>query len=690
MSKKLKPRDKITQKMSRDGLIEVNETAGTAELVSGREQDANFSKKPEQAAQEAAQQLPHPSGGAAARPHTPELSPKRDDAAAERVLEHIDAAHTRAASKKAIKRAQREAAAKTKTSRLQFTEEERATPELQKSIRKSERAADRLDEARAAIPKKKVLTKERTFDEAAGKGKTRLRFEEKEKPIPGGRQQHNPLSRPVQEVGVFVHNKIHSVEKDNSGVEGAHKSEELAERGIRAGARQVRKSRRSRKLKPYRAAAKAEKAAFKANADFQYQKALHDNPQLASNPVSRFWQKQQIKRQYAKAVRTGGAKSARKAAENTRKAAKKTAEATKKTAAFVGRHWKAFLIAGCALLLFIMISAGISSCSSLFSGGITSVISTSYVSEDADMLGAEADYAALEAELQSRIDNIERDHPGYDEYRYDLDDIEHDPYVLTSILTALHLEYTRAEVQSTLAMLFERQYTLTLTEETEVRYRTERRTGSYTDAEGNTQTYTYTVEVPYNYYILNVKLENFNLSHLPVYIMTEEQLSMYAVYMSTLGNRPDLFPHSAYPNASTLREPTYYEIPPEALEDETFAAIIAEAEKYLGYPYVWGGSNPNTSFDCSGYVSWVINHSGWNVGRLGAQGLCNICTPVTGAQARPGDLIFFKGTYDTPGVSHVGIYVGNGMMIHCGNPISYANVNTTYWKNHFYAYGRLP
>ena len=691
MNKKLKPRDKITQKMSRDGLIEVNETAGTAELVSGREQDADFSKQPEQAAQEAAQQLPHPSGGAAARPHTSELSPKRDDAAAERVLEHIDAAHTRTASKKAIKRVQREAAAKTKTSRLQFTEEERATPELQKAIRKSERAADRLDEARAAIPKKKVLTKERTFDEAAGKGKTRLRFEEKEKPIPGGRQQHNPLSRPVQEVGIFVHNKIHSVEKDNSGVEGAHKSEELAERGIRAGARQMRKSRRSRKLKPYRAAAKAEKAAFKANADFQYQKALHGNPQLAaSNPVSRFWQKQQIKRQYAKAVRTGGAKSARKAAENTRKAAKKTAEATKKTAAFVGRHWKAFLIAGCALLLFIMISAGISSCSSLFSGGITSVISTSYVSEDADMLGAEADYAALEAELQSRIDNIERDHPGYDEYRYDLDDIEHDPYVLTSILTALHLEYTRAEVQSTLAMLFERQYTLTLTEETEVRYRTERRTGSYTDAEGNTQTYTYTVEVPYNYYILNVKLENFNLSHLPVYIMTEEQLSMYAVYMSTLGNRPDLFPHSAYPNASTLREPTYYDIPPEALEDETFAAIIAEAEKYLGYPYVWGGSNPNTSFDCSGYVSWVINHSGWNVGRLGAQGLCNICTPVTGAQARPGDLIFFKGTYDTPGVSHVGIYVGNGMMIHCGNPISYANVNTTYWKNHFYAYGRLP
>ncbi len=684
MKDPLKPRDKITQKMTRDGAIAENQTTGDTERISKRTQDADFQKSPEQQAAQDAAQLQGAASPTSPLPHVPGAAPKADTGKTERVMEHIEAAHTRKASKKAVRKAQAEATAGTKSSRLQFTdeeraapelekyikksdkaadrldkakaaipkekkltkertfdeatgkgktrlqftEEERATPELQKAIRKSERAADRLDEARAAIPKEKVLTKERTFDEAAGKGKTRLRFEKKEKPIPGGRQQHNPLSRPVQEVGVFVHNKIHSVEKDNSGVEGAHKSEELAERGIRAGARQMRKSRRSRKLKPYRAAAKAEKAAFKANADFQYQKALHDNPQLAaSNPVSRFWQKQQIKRQYAKAVRTGGAKSARKAAENTRKAAKKTAEATKKTVAFVGRHWKAFLIAGCALLLFIMISAGISSCSSLFSGGITSVISTSYVSEDADMLGAEADYAALEAELQSRIDNIERDHPGYDEYRYDLDDIEHDPYVLTSILTALHLEYTRAEVQSTLAMLFERQYTLTLTEETEVRYRTERRTGTYTDAEGNTQTYTYTVEVPYNYYILNVKLENFNLSHLPVYIMTEEQLSMYAVYMSTLGNRPDLFPHSAYPNASTLREPTYYEIPPEALEDETFAAIIAEAEKYLGYPYIWGGSNPNTSFDCSGYVSWVINHSGWNVGGLERRGFAISALP---------------------------------------------------------------
>ena len=486
MKDPLKPRDKITQKMTRDGAIAENQTTGETERISNRIRDADFQKSPEQQAAQDAAQLQGAASPTSPLPHVPGAAPKADTGKTERVMEHIEAAHTRKASKKAVRKAQAETTASTRSSRLQFTDEERVAPELEKYIRKSDKAADRLDKAKAAIPKEKKLTKERTFDEATGKGKTRLHFEEKDKP-PGFKEKHNPLSRPAQEAGIFVHNKIHSVEKDNSGVEGAHKSEELAERGIRAGARQMRKNRRSRKLKPYRAAAKAEKAAFKANADFQYQKALHDNPQLAaSNPVSRFWQKQQIKRQYAKTVRTGGAKSARKAAENTRKTAKKTAEATKKTAAFVGRHWKAFLIAGCALLLFIMISAGISSCSSLFSGGITSVISTSYVSEDADMLGAEADYAALEAELQSRIDNIERDHPGYDEYRYDLDDIEHDPYVLTSILTALHLEYTRTEVQSTLAMLFERQYTLTLTEETEVRYRTERRTGTYTDAEGNT------------------------------------------------------------------------------------------------------------------------------------------------------------------------------------------------------------
>lgn len=667
MSKKLKPRDKITQKMSRDGLIEVNETAGTAELVSGREQDADFSKQPEQAAQEAAQQLPHPSGGAAARPHTPELSPKRDDAAAERVLEHIDAAHTRAASKKAIKRVQREAAAKTKTSRLQFTEEERATPELQKAIRKSERAADRLEEARAAIPKKKVLTKERTFDEAAGKGKTRLRFEEKEKPIPGGRQQHNPLSRPVQEVGVFVHNKIHSVEKDNSGVEGAHKSEELAERGIRAGARQVRKSRRSRKLKPYRAAAKAEKAAFKANADFQYQKALHDNPQLAaSNPVSRFWQKQQIKRQYAKAVRTGGAKSARKAAENTRKAAKKTAEATKKTAAFVGRHWKAFLIAGCALLLLIMLMSAISSGSALFSGLVNGVIGTSYTSEDSDLVAVENNYAAKENDLQSRIDNIERDYPGYDEYRYDLAYIGHNPHELASYLTALLQSYTPQSAQAELDRIFNLQYKLTVTEEIEVRYRTEQRTGRYTDAEGNTHTYTYTVEVPYNYYILNVMLTNRPISSFVSELLTPEQLEMYRVYLQTSGNKPLVFGGGSA-DTSASEDLSGVQFVNGTRPGNTALVDIAKSQvgNVGGAPYwSWYGFDSRVAW-CACFVSWCYGQAGlseprfagcqsqgvpWftSHGQWGARGYENIA---------PGDTIFFDWDLDGS-ADHVGIVIG--------------------------------
>lgn len=621
--------------------------------------------------------------------------PQQSTGAAERVLEHLDAAHSRKTSAKAAQREREETTLHMKSSRLQFTDEERAAPELEKYIRKSDKAADRLDAARAALPKQKKLIRERTYNEAAGKGKTRLRFEEREKPVPGGRQHKNPLSRPTHEAGVFVHNKIHSVEKDNAGVEGAHKAEELGERGARYGARKIRQGYHSRKLKPYREAVKAEKAAAKANINVQYRKALRDNPRLASNPVSRLWQKRQIKKQYAQAWRKKHGRI-RKTAENTWRAAQKAAEKTRNTVLFVARHPVGVAIAIGVLLLFIMIFAGLSSCASIFSGGASTVVGTSYVAEDVEMIGAEQDYAALEADLQQELDTIEETYPGYDEYRYDLDTIGHDPYVLTSILTAMHLDYTRAGVQETLQMLFEKQYILTITEEVETLYRTETRTGTRTvidpeTGKETTETYEYEVQVPYDERrILHVSLENFDLSHLPVYIMDEETLSLYATYMQTLGNRPDLFPTSSYPNASTIKEPTYYEVPPEALEDATFAAILTEAEKYLGYPYVWGGSSPSTSFDCSGFVSWVINHSGWNVGRLGAQGLYNICTPVTAAQAKPGDLIFFQGTYDVTGVSHVGIYVGGGMMIHCGDPISYANINTSYWQEHFYAYGRLP
>ena len=408
---------------------------------------------------------------------------------------------------------------------------------------------------------------------------------------------------------------------------------------------------------------------------------MRDNPQLTSNPISQWQQKRAIKKQYAAAKRAGqGAAQTGSAAASTVKGAKRAAQEAKDKAAFIWRHKKGFAIAIGIVLVLALFLNGLSSCSVLFQGGGGAVALSSYQSEDADILGAEAAYAGMEAELQEYLDTYESTHD-YDEYHFDLDEIEHDPYVLISILSALHEgPWTLDEVQGTLEMLFDKQYILTEDVEVEVRYRTEYRT----DSEGNR----YPVQVPYDYYICTVTLENFDLSHVPVYIMGEEQFSMYAIYMSTLGNRPDLFPDSAYIGKYITDPPEDYEIPAEALEDETFAAMMEEATKYVGFPYVWGGSSPDTSFDCSGFVSWVINHSGWDVGRLGAQGLYNICATVSSPQ--PGDLVFFTGTYDTPGVSHVGIYVGNSTMLHRGDPISYANLNTSYWQSHFYAYARLP
>lgn len=660
MSKELKASDKVTQKMTRDGAVLQNLNTGETSSISERPQEENYAAAP--------------------------------TAAAEKAIERIDTEITRHKSKKAAKKAYSKAQRKTQTSRLQFSAEERATPELQKAIRKSNKAADRLDAARAAVPQKTRLVKERTFDEAAGKAKTRLAFEKTDKP-PNGKLRHNPLSRPARELDNAVHGKIHEVEKENVGVEAGHRTELVGEKAGGMAARAVKRGIRSHKLKPYRAAAKAEQKAVKANADYLYQKALHDNPALAhSNPLSRFMQKQRIKRQYAKTLKTG--KTVKKTAEKTAKAAKKTAQETKRAASFVVRHWKGCLIVvGIAFVLY-MLFGGLSSCSIIGGNSGGAVIASSYLSEDADILGAEAAYLAMEEELQNRLDNIESEYPGYDEYRVTADEIKHDPYVLISILSAWHEGvFTLAEAQGTMEMLFEKQYILTVTEEVEVRYRTETRTGSYTDADGNEHTYTYTVQVPYNYYILNVDLENFNLSHVPVYIMGEETLSMYAVYMSTLGGRADLFPQSSYIPKYITNPPAEYEVPAAYLEDEQFARLIEEAEKYLYYPYVWGGSNPNTSFDCSGFVSYVLTNSGLcNTGRLGAQGLYNISTPVS--TPRPGDLVFFTGTYDTPGVSHVGIYVGadeagNPMMLHCGDPIQYSKLNTSYWQSHFYAYGRL-
>ena len=564
--------------------------------------------------------------------------------------------------------------------RLQFSDADLAEPKLEKPIKRVKKAEAKADKAQAKIPKKTVVKKERGFDPATGKVKTQLRFEEVDKKKPPSKLTHAVQDAPANFVLSQVHREVRQSEDDNVGVEAAHKVEQAVE----SGGRLVQSAHRAHQLKPYRAAIRAEKKLERANLDALQKKAEIDSP--TSNPVSKWQQKQAIKKQYAAAKHNQTAQTTAKAAENTAKAAKKAAEKAEKAGKYVWEHRRGFAIAAAILLMLAFLLNGLSSCSVMMDGIGSGIAASTYPSQDADMLGAEAQYCAMEAELQRYLDTYESTHD-YDEYHFDLDTIEHDPYVLISMITALHQgEWTLDEVQGTLQMLFDRQYILTEDVVVETRYRTE--TDTWTDADGNTHTDTY--QVPYDYYICTVTLENFNLSHVPVYIMSEEQLGMYATYMATLGNRPDLFPGSGYIGKYVEGSYTDYDIPPEALDDEVFAAIIKEAEKYLGYPYVWGGSSPSTSFDCSGFVSWVINHSGWDVGRLGAQGLCNICTPVSSANVKPGDLVFFTGTYDTPGVSHVGIYVGNNMMIHCGDPISYANLNSNYWQSHFYRYGRLP
>ena len=564
--------------------------------------------------------------------------------------------------------------------RLQFSDADLAEPKLEKPIKRVKKAEAKADKAQAKIPKKTVAKKEHGFDPATGKVKTQLRFEEVDKKKPPSKLTHAVQDAPANLILSQVHREVRQSEDDNVGVEAAHKVEQAVE----SGGRLVQSAHRAHQLKPYRAAIRAEKKLERANLDALQKKAEIDSP--TSNPVSKWQQKQAIKKQYAAAKHNQAAQTTAKAAENTAKAAKKAAEKAEKAGKYVWEHRRGFAIAAAILLMLAFLLNGLSSCSVIMDGVGSGIAASTYPSQDADMLGAEAQYCEMEAELQRYLDTYESTHD-YDEYHFDLDTIEHDPYVLISIITALHQgEWTLDEVQGTLQMLFDRQYILTEDVVVETHYRTE--TDTWTDADGNTHTDTY--QVPYDYYICTVTLENFNLSHVPVYIMSEEQLGMYATYMATLGNRPDLFPGSGYIGKYVEGSYTDYDIPPEALDDEVFAAIIKEAEKYLGYPYVWGGSSPSTSFDCSGFVSWVINHSGWDVGRLGAQGLCNICTPVPSANVKPGDLVFFTGTYDTPGVSHVGIYVGNNMMIHCGDPISYANLNSSYWQSHFYRYGRLP
>ena len=550
-----------------------------------------------------------------------------------------------------------------KEPRLHFTEEERGNSSLEKPIRKAEKAAKRAERAQEKIPKRKI--RKTIVEPDTGKVSSKLVLEEKKKPP--SKLTYGIQDTPGKIITGKAHKEIRESEQDNVGVESAHKSEEMLE----TGGRLLREGYRSHKLKPYRKAAQAERRLEKANLQVLYQKAYQDNPALSSNPLSRWQQRQAIKKQYIAAKRTRQtAGTAAKGVGKTAKSAGNVAGRTGQAADFVRKHKKGTLLLIVLFLLVCVLMSMVSSCS-MMASSIGSVVSGStYPSKDEALLGAGDAYAAMEAELQSYLDNYERTH-SYDEYHFDLDEIKHDPYVLMSLLTAYYQkEWTLSDVEGLLDTLFDRQYILTEEVEVETRY----------DSEDD----------PYDYYICYVTLENFDLSHLPVYFLSEEQLSLYAMYMQTLGNRPDLFPQSEYPNASGREEYLDYDVPPEALEDETFAAMLAEAEKYLGMPYVWGGSSPATSFDCSGFISWVLNHSGWNVGRMTANGLFNYCTPVSSTNAKPGDLIFFQGTYDTAGASHVGLYVGGGMMIHCGDPISYANINTSYWQSHYLTFGRLP
>ena len=539
--------------------------------------------------------------------------------------------------------------------RLQFTDEELAAPEVSKAAKKAAKRIEKLEQAEAKIPTKNGA----------------------EKPRPKSKLQHAVRDAPGAVVRSAAHREIRKSEDDNVGVESAHKLEEAAEQTVRA----VETAHRSHQLKPYRNADRAEARADSANLDALQKQAQQQNPELQSNPYSRWQQKRAIKKEYAAAKASGATVSA---SEVTAKAAKRAAEDTKKASEWIAEHKKGFLIALAILLVAVFLLNIASSCSVLVEGGVTALGVSTYPSEDSDMLAAEAQYCAMEAELQSKLDNYEATHD-YDEYHFDLDEIGHDPYVLVSALTALKGgAWTLSEVQGELQMLFDKQYILTETVETEIRYRPETRY----DEDGEP----YTVQVPYEYTICTVTLENFDLSHVPVYVMSEDQLALYASYMATLGNRPDLFGDSDYVNRYYGNgSGDSYDIPPEALEDEAFAAIIKEAEKYLGFPYVWGGSSPATSFDCSGFVSYVYNNCGvgWSFGRLSAEGIRQICSYVSPADAKPGDLIFFEKTYNTAGASHIGIYVGNNTMLHCGDPIQYTSISSDYWQSHFLQFGRL-
>ena len=506
-----------------------------------------------------------------------------------------------------------------------------------------------------------------------------------------GGKPKKPGNLAADALSAKAHQSVRNADQDNnSGVEAAHFTEGSAEGAARAGYR----FQYGRKLRQYKKLERLEKKADKDAVDSIFAERMKSDPQAGSNLFSRWRQKQAIKKEYAAAK--AGAAAAENTVAGTAKAAQGTASMTEKAFQFVQSHSHIIIGIAAVGLLVLVIAGSVSSCSVLINGGGNVVLGTSYTAEDEDLKGVETDYTKLEDKLRKQIDRIETDHPGYDEYRYNLAEIGHNPYELASLLTVEFENYTRSQVQARLQSIFEAQYELKLVEKVEIRTRKETRVGySYNPITGTGHTYTYQVTVQYEYKILNVTLLNRGVDYVARNSgLTDDQLQRYEVTLECRGNRDDLFAGIAFATpdgAGSSGEYQDYDIPGEALTDEKFRKMITEAEKYLGYPYVWGGSSPSTSFDCSGFVSWVINHcgNGWNVGRQTANGLMGKCDIIPKSEAKPGDLIFFQKTYNTSGASHVGIYVGNGMMIHCGNPISYASIETNYWRQHYYCMGRI-
>ena len=536
-----------------------------------------------------------------------------------------------------------------------------------KAKAKYDRATGKAQKARENLPTQRRPRLKREVDGDTGKLHRRLRFEKEVKP----EGKRSVIARGALTAGravdLKVHQELYKVEHENIGTEAAHKTELTAETLAHD---TVRFAYRHHKAAPYNKLRKWEKKSARANVTYLYQRALQENPELQKSFISRMRQRHRIKKQYAKAAR-----EAQRSAAAVKETAGVVGGAFRSVVSFVGRHKKFMVIAGLFLLVVFFFASCTSSCGSMLAGGFSSVLGSSYGSEDSDIYGANDSYTGLEQDLQNRIDNIESDHPGYDEYRYHLDEIGHNPYELTSYLTAKLQEYTESGARAELQALFDEQYTLTLTEIVEIR--------TYTDDDGD--------EHEYEWHVLDVTLKNKTLPASTDALLNEEQKKIYVATLATHGNKSYLW-NDIYTGGGTADPGEHYEIPGEALSDPDFAALIGEAEKYLGYPYVWGGSSPSTSFDCSGFVCWVYTHSGvYDLPRTTAQGIFNQCAIVSPDEARPGDCIFFSGTYDSGGaVSHIGIYVGNGMMIHCGDPIKYANINTPYWQEHFYHFGRLP